>query len=101
LDERCRRGIEIDATNLRLAGQDGHVLSQCPAFRIRFEPFRDAIPHDLIRQDLAVTLGGWDDGRALSVEICGRGVELAPPQRVDEVAGDYHALALTVRRGLG
>src|SRR5262245_31944779 len=54
LDERGRRGIEIDAANLRLAGQDGHVLSQRPLLHIRLEPLFDAVPHDLVGQDLAV-----------------------------------------------
>src|SRR4029077_4829428 len=54
LDERCWRGLEIDTPNHRLAGQEGHVLPQCPLLNIRLEPLRDTIPHDLVRQDLAV-----------------------------------------------
>src|SRR5262249_47704563 len=54
LDGRSRRSIEIGAPNLRLAGQEGHVLSQCPLLHMRLEPLRDAIPPDLECQELAV-----------------------------------------------
>jgi hypothetical protein len=48
LDERWWRGIEIDTPNVRLARQDGSILSQCLLLPIRLEQLCSAIQRDVI-----------------------------------------------------